>query len=148
MAADDIAFCLRLAHLTALLKVRSVEHPSAFWNGRRPVVSACWHGRLLMIPAAWTTDRPMHVLISQHRDGELIARAMDRFGLHTVRGSGAKAGSAEKGGRAALRRSEEHTSELQSLMRISYAVFCLKKKNNSYNSLITWVYYNLLIYSK
>src|SRR3546814_4796103 len=31
------------------------------------------------------------------------------------------------------RRSEEHTSELQSLMRISYAVFCLKKKNNSYN---------------
>src|SRR3546814_4398732 len=31
-------------------------------------------------------------------------------------------------------RSEEHTSELQSLMRISYAVFCLKKKNISYNT--------------
>src|SRR3546814_11870907 len=30
------------------------------------------------------------------------------------------------------RRSEEHTSELQSLMRISYAVFCLKKKNSSH----------------
>src|SRR3546814_7543076 len=30
---------------------------------------------------------------------------------------------------ASLLRSEEHTSELQSLMRISYAVFCLKKKN-------------------
>src|SRR3546814_6827145 len=30
----------------------------------------------------------------------------------------------------ALERSEEHTSELQSLMRISYAVFCLKKKKN------------------
>src|SRR3546814_10885072 len=30
---------------------------------------------------------------------------------------------------AAMARSEEHTSELQSLMRISYAVFCLKKKN-------------------
>src|SRR3546814_9581543 len=29
-------------------------------------------------------------------------------------------------------RSEEHTSELQSLMRISYAVFCLKKKKKSY----------------
>src|SRR3546814_5964376 len=29
-------------------------------------------------------------------------------------------------------RSEEHTSELQSLMRRSYAVFCLKKKNNKY----------------
>src|SRR3546814_6518437 len=30
---------------------------------------------------------------------------------------------------AGAKRSEEHTSELQSLMRISYAVFCLKKKN-------------------
>src|SRR3546814_3565057 len=30
-------------------------------------------------------------------------------------------------------RSEEHTSELQSLMRISYAVFCLKKKINTYS---------------
>src|SRR3546814_6181591 len=33
--------------------------------------------------------------------------------------------------RARLARSEEHTSELQSLMRISYAVFCLKKKNTT-----------------
>src|SRR3546814_7044109 len=33
-------------------------------------------------------------------------------------------------------RSEEHTSELQSLMRISYAVFCLKKKKNNRNSII------------
>src|SRR3546814_10306264 len=31
-------------------------------------------------------------------------------------------------------RSEEHTSELQSLMRISYAVFCLKKKNNTHKT--------------
>src|SRR3546814_1310506 len=31
-------------------------------------------------------------------------------------------------------RSEEHTSELQSLMRISYAVFCLKKKHSRYNN--------------
>src|SRR3546814_6835195 len=42
-----------------------------------------------------------------------------------------------RAGAAAHARSEEHTSELQSLMRISYAVFCLKKKNinniNTYN---------------
>src|SRR3546814_2705614 len=35
-----------------------------------------------------------------------------------------------------LERSEEHTSELQSLMRISYAVFCLKKKIHKYNTQI------------
>src|SRR3546814_6836904 len=37
-------------------------------------------------------------------------------------------------------RSEEHTSELQSLMRISYAVFCLKKKNNTYFHNLIYVY--------
>src|SRR3546814_1237972 len=36
-------------------------------------------------------------------------------------------------------RSEEHTSELQSLMRISYAVFCLKKKNYKYENHITMI---------
>src|SRR3546814_2941672 len=40
-----------------------------------------------------------------------------------------------RGPGAALMRSEEHTSELQSLMRISYAVFCLKKKNK-YNTTV------------
>src|SRR3546814_7424859 len=35
---------------------------------------------------------------------------------------------------SAAPRSEEHTSELQSLMRISYAVFCLKKKNTNTNT--------------
>src|SRR3546814_6664015 len=50
------------------------------------------------------------------------------------RHDGAHAGKSREGLRPARRcepctRSEEHTSELQSLMRISYAVFCLKKKN-------------------
>src|SRR3546814_6137828 len=42
-------------------------------------------------------------------------------------------------GRGAHQRSEEHTSELQSLMRISYAVFCLKKK-------IIFLFHILLFY--
>src|SRR3546814_8372444 len=42
---------------------------------------------------------------------------------------GAESGIDDEQDRPAIRRSEEHTSELQSLMRISYAVFCLKKNN-------------------
>src|SRR3546814_5111746 len=38
-----------------------------------------------------------------------------------------------QGAEVEIMRSEEHTSELQSLMRISYAVFCLKKKTNQIN---------------
>src|SRR3546814_5882722 len=49
-------------------------------------------------------------------------------GLQTVTGFGVLADVAT--GYHYLIRSEEHTSELQSLMRISYAVFCLKKKKN------------------
>src|SRR3546814_1351993 len=41
--------------------------------------------------------------------------------------------SAAKMSASASARSEEHTSELQSLMRISYAVFCLKKKTTHHN---------------
>src|SRR3546814_1742397 len=44
-----------------------------------------------------------------------------------------RGGAALLGGKAFTRRSEEHTSELQSLMRISYAVFCLKKKKATNN---------------
>src|SRR3546814_2589192 len=40
------------------------------------------------------------------------------------------------------RRSEEHTSELQSLMRISYAVFCLKKKKKTKTSIDNHIYTN------
>src|SRR3546814_4836358 len=43
-------------------------------------------------------------------------------------------GSKRLVGLVAEQRSEEHTSELQSLMRISYAVFCLKKKNRKHTS--------------
>src|SRR3546814_5026294 len=43
-------------------------------------------------------------------------------------GVAAAAGDARATQKMAFERSEEHTSELQSLMRISYAVFCLKKK--------------------
>src|SRR3546814_1253440 len=44
---------------------------------------------------------------------------------------------------AAIERSEEHTSELQSLMRNSYAVFCLKKKNDTLSSLINYCHQHL-----
>src|SRR3546814_10556964 len=47
------------------------------------------------------------------------------------RGAGLRSGATRGGGGP---RSEEHTSELQSLMRISYAVFCLKKKKTRHNT--------------
>src|SRR3546814_4647195 len=47
---------------------------------------------------------------------------------------------------AFTRRSEEHTSELQSLMRLSYAVFCLKKKNKNNKTFIIICYHSHTMY--
>src|SRR3546814_5349354 len=54
------------------------------------------------------------------------------------------AGRPPASSQARHRRSEEHTSELQSLMRISYAVFCLKKKTSTLFNLLFFVFTNFI----
>src|SRR3546814_4492175 len=61
------------------------------------------------------------------RQHQALARGAQAGGLQ-LRGGGLEAGFDGLGHDS---RSEEHTSELQSLMRISYAVFCLKKKKTT-----------------
>src|SRR3546814_10570628 len=69
-----------------------------------------------MIPTGGTTGASKGVVHSHGGTLMTIAANIAEFGI-------------KRGWRTLLIRSEEHTSELQSLMRISYAVFCLKKKN-------------------
>src|SRR3546814_6217442 len=70
--------------------------------------------------------------------GSVYWRRHDGFELRRInqRGNYSDRARRQRRGVAAAvdrrRRSEEHTSELQSLMRISYAVFCLKKKKHHY----------------
>jgi lysophospholipid acyltransferase (LPLAT)-like uncharacterized protein len=59
-------------------------------------IGVFWHGRMLMLPLIYRGKR-LHILISVHRDGEIIANVMKRFGFELVRGS------SSKGGMAALR---------------------------------------------
>src|SRR3546814_4478957 len=74
---------------------------------------------------------------------EFLAKALRNAGHHVVAvGDGLDAMESLDGFRADLLladvvmpRSEEHTSELQSLIRNSYAVFCLKKTNHTYHRL-------------
>src|SRR3546814_8089031 len=57
-----------------------------------------------------------------------------RDAAHSLKSSSANLGAMSLSAAAKRIRSEEHTSELQSLMRISYAVFCLKKKKNKHRT--------------
>src|SRR3546814_4771992 len=83
-------------------------------------------------------------LLQARRQVGQVARGagVEGEGLHGARGAGLGAGGRGRGiavaheqqvvaAAADALRSEEHTSELQSLMRISYAVFCLKKKKTT-----------------
>src|SRR3546814_5520858 len=97
---------------------------------RRPAVAGALHAA-----GPLALDQP-HV-----RPGILVladpAGVRRAFAGHRLRRQDASAGHdehARQGDGLAARRSEEHTSELQSLMRISYAVFCLKKKTSRYRN--------------
>src|SRR5258707_6021441 len=57
---------------------------------RRRAIICFWHGRLLMMPYGIHGDRPFHILISDHRDGRLIARTVRRFGIQTIPGSSSR----------------------------------------------------------
>src|SRR3546814_7402628 len=63
-----------------------------------------------------------------HPADDVGARLLQEGCEQEARKRPGKTEAAVEHGRSDVERSEEHTSELQSLMRISYAVFCLKKK--------------------
>jgi lysophospholipid acyltransferase (LPLAT)-like uncharacterized protein len=64
---------------------------------RRPVITCFWHGRLMMMRAGLPRQRPTHALISEHRDGLLISRALRNLGVRTV------TSARRRGGQSALR---------------------------------------------
>lgn len=87
---------LRLLSLTIRKKVISGDHPQKLWDQGQYIIAAFWHQRLLMMPFLSRQGR-VGMMVSQHRDGEFIARAVRLFGIDSVRGS------TTRGGLAALR---------------------------------------------
>jgi lysophospholipid acyltransferase (LPLAT)-like uncharacterized protein len=74
------------------VRVRNAEAWQRLRAEKKPWVFALWHASLL--PAAWQhRDEGIAVLVSQHRDGEAIARVLAAWGSTTVRGSTSRGGS-------------------------------------------------------
>jgi lysophospholipid acyltransferase (LPLAT)-like uncharacterized protein len=92
-----IQLYIRFVYLTNRWTVDGAEPPRQLRRQGRSFILAFWHGRLLMIPMAWQRLAPMHMLISAHRDGRIIADAVTHFGVHSI------PGSTRRGGLAALR---------------------------------------------
>jgi lysophospholipid acyltransferase (LPLAT)-like uncharacterized protein len=85
--------------LGASLRVREIRPPAveALWRARGPVIYAVWHGRILLLPYLYGRRHRIHALTSRSRDGELLSRFVQGFGIDVVRGS-----SSRGGGRALL----------------------------------------------
>jgi lysophospholipid acyltransferase (LPLAT)-like uncharacterized protein len=81
------------------------EIPGEYWENDKPFILAFWHNRIMVQPYGWPKIRKMNMLISQHRDGQLIAQTVGHLGIGTIRGSSAKPGKEDKdkGGAKALR---------------------------------------------
>ncbi|MCH7555002.1 MAG: lysophospholipid acyltransferase family protein [Proteobacteria bacterium] len=91
------ALYIRLVHATSRWSVAGGEHAAALWDRDAPFIVAFWHGRLMMMPYCWRRGKSIEMLISQHRDGQLIARTIGHFDFPTI------AGSTSRGGSEALR---------------------------------------------
>ena len=88
-----------LVYATSRWQTLGREEADALLRAGRPFIAAFWHGRLMMAPQGWRAEPVMHVVVSRHRDGESIARAVRHLGVATIRGS------RTRGGAAALRAS-------------------------------------------
>lgn len=88
---------IRFVYRTSRWTVEGAAIPQRLRAAGKPFILAFWHGRLLMIPMAWQRLAPMHMLISGHRDGRIIADAVRYFGVDSI------AGSSNQGGTGALR---------------------------------------------
>jgi len=88
---------IRFVHATTRWRLVGDDRLHAAIAAGTPLVMCFWHGRLLMMGSGWPYPDRIHLLISQHRDGQIIAGTIERFGFRTI------AGSSTRGGSAALR---------------------------------------------
>ncbi|WP_417841960.1 lysophospholipid acyltransferase family protein [Terasakiella sp.] len=84
---------IRFVYVTGRWQIVNGEAAQQYWDADKPFILAFWHGRILLMPYCWNRKKAIHMLISQHRDGQLIARTVGHFGIQTIEGSTSKGGA-------------------------------------------------------
>lgn len=98
LAARAAGLYLKLVHRTTRWQQEMPDETRALLTGDSPFIAAFWHGRMVMMRTAWPgRPRDFHMLISEHTDGQMIARGMQHLGFSTI------SGSSRRGGLTALR---------------------------------------------
>src|SRR3546814_3035867 len=125
---DGVGLEMKLTEYATLTTPRGGEYQVALPDGSRVWLNAA---SSLTYPTSFNGHKERRVELTGEAYFEIAKDADHPFIVESARQSVRVLGTHFN----ITARSEEHTSELQSLMRISYAVFCLKKKNNIYNLL-------------
>ena len=85
---------IRFVRLTGRWRTIGEEIPDELQNSGQPFIAAFWHGRLIMMAFSWKRSNLVNMLISGHRDGQLVSEMMAHFGSQTVFGSSTRGGAA------------------------------------------------------
>jgi lysophospholipid acyltransferase (LPLAT)-like uncharacterized protein len=83
-----------LVYRTSRWQVINGDAPHRLMTESKPFILAFWHGRLLMMPISVQKTTNVHVMISHHGDGEIIARTIKHWGQNSIRGSATKGAAA------------------------------------------------------
>jgi lysophospholipid acyltransferase (LPLAT)-like uncharacterized protein len=98
---------IRIVYITGAWEIRGQQYSDALIKSKQPFIVAFWHGRLLMVPPFSPKGLKVNVVISNHNDGELIAKVIKHFGYGLIRGSSRKEGaSALRGALRAINENE------------------------------------------
>ena len=93
LASRILVQYIRFVYWTTRWEIINKPVRDRFETGKDPMIMTCWHGRIGMMTYSWPDPSRMHVLISNHSDGEIIALFIEAFGYPTIRGSSSKGGA-------------------------------------------------------
>ena len=94
--AAAIALWLRFCFMTSRWEVIGIDVMTTARDAQQPLLFALWHNRIIMMVFLWRMvhKKPrLGVIISTHRDGLLIARAVSWLGIRPIKGSSRRGGS-------------------------------------------------------
>ena len=78
------------------MRIQYVDADDLFarWARGEQIILAFWHNRVVMMPIPYQgRGRKVCIMNSQHRDGEIATRALERWGIRSVRGSATRGGA-------------------------------------------------------
>ena len=81
------AFYIHLVFITSSVNLKNRRNIDILLKKKKSFIYSFWHDQLLMCPLTWNSESEIKVLISKHRDGDIISKVISILGFGAIRGS-------------------------------------------------------------